>query len=94
MSWKDKKFVKAHVLEQFRNNPNKIVIYPKHGSYKTLSSINGSEKVDRRDLIFFEHNNNFVKVLLNRASFFNWFQIRKDYSDNLDKVKLALKSIS
>jgi len=93
MSWKDKKFVKAHVLKQFRNNPNKIVIL-RQGSYKTLSSINGSEKVEIKDYIYFEHNNNFVKVLLNRASFFNWYQIRKEYSDNLDKVKLALKSIS
>lgn len=94
MSWMDKKFVKAHVLQHNRNNPNRIVTYNSYIKFATLCSINGRLKLERRDYIFFENNNNPVKLLLNRNRFFENYFRSKEYSDNLDKVKLALKSIS
>lgn len=93
MSWKDKKFVKAHVLQHNRNNPNKIVTYDPYIKFATLCSINGMLKLERRDYIYFENNNNPVKLLLNRNRFFQNYYISKDYSDNLRNVKFALKSI-
>lgn len=85
----------AQILQQKNNRPWNIIT---HHTVENLCLDNliWSDVIDRRNYIYFEAFNIFVKILSTKPNYrMRRHQYRsKEYSDNLDKVKLALKSIN